>query len=445
MYTNMPFLVEGEILGVQVSPDAEKTNFIRYFARIDLPDGSSTIVPNVTAGSWFGGIDDYSQMRLRTTTDDGNAYEPDAVDENDNARIGTRVYIAFIGGAMTKPVIVGYAPHPNQTEEFEGADKLKPQAVFKILGMRFDFPDNGAMTVTHYGAPEIKYVKSGGLGAAVAAVGAAAGLLGALSDNPIDPDKENPAVTPQDAEKRTIFGFHDLGGLYVRDSLNQLIDVNTEAGRIYIANNDVQSGPQIATNNTDSEYVLLDRAKELVLINARKTAQIYTFGNRKDVTEKDHSHKILGNEEISIVGNKTDKILGSLSEDVTLDYKQTVSGTYTISTNQTILIDSIGAFSVKTKANVLMEAPTGLTFKSAGATLKLSPAKVALGAGGVEVLKTLSDAMKAQLDTLQAILKMTVGTSSGPSSIPINAAEFSAVVANITALKLKLDLITDSL
>lgn len=446
MRTNIPQICEGEIIEVQASPEAIKKNVVRYIVKVQLPNGSEIVVPNAITSTLFGGIDDYFQIRARTSVDSGDSFEPSTNDENENARIGQRVYVSFIGGSLTKPVIIGYAQHPNQTQEFENPEDLKPQAVLKYLGMRFDIKDDGVFRITHYGAPEIKYVKSGGLlGAAAAAISGAAGALSALSDNPIEPDKENPAVTPADASKRTFIEFKDTGGLEVRDSLNQLIHVDTKGEKIYIANNDVQGGPQILTNSTDSEYVLLDRTKKMVLINAREIAQIYSFGRRKDVTDGDHSHKVGGNEEITVFKNKTDKIIGSLEESVTLNYKQSVMGTYDV--------DVTGPTTWKNKAGVTFDITADMTIgtkigfvaKTSGATLKLGPANVALGVGGVEVLKTLSDTIDNLSKTVEAILQITVPTALGPSGTPINSVSFMQLIPKLAVLKAKLDAITGSL
>lgn len=441
MYTNIPYMVEGEIVSVQPSPMAQKKNVVRYLCLVDMPNGSRILVPNVIASTVIGGIDDYFQVRSRTSTDSGEEFQPDANDNNDNARIGDRVYISFIGGNISKPIIIAYAQHPDQTQEFEKPEDLRPQAVFKYLGMRFDFKDNGVMTITHYGAPEVKYVKAGGIELPDLSVPSLGG-----EENPIPPDKENKAIVPAAPEKRTMVEFHDTGGLQIRDSLNQLVDVNTAQGRIYIANNDVQAGPQIETNDTDSEYVLLDRAKELVLINARKTAQIYTFGDRKDVTEKDHSHVISGNEVITISGNKEDTISGSLTESITGDYKQTVSGNYTVDSKGEWVQNFVGAVKIDTKDAMTLTAATNITAKTAGtASLILDGATVALGAAGIELLKMVSDTQQALMDTLTAILAQTHGTAMGPSSPPINAADFAKLLGTVTGLKAQLDAITGSL
>lgn len=441
MYTNMPYLVEGEIIQVQASPEAEKTNVVRYICLVELPDGSQSIIPNVMASTMFGGIDDYFQVRSRGSKDGGNSFQPSAVDGNNDARIGDRVYIAFISGNLTKPIIIGYAQHPNQTQEFKKPEGLLPQAVLKYLGVRFDITKDGVFKITHYGAPVVKYVETGGASSAKAAITGAISSLGA-DDSAIEADKTNTAVTPASSEKRTQVEFHDLGGLSIRDSLDQLIDINTELGRIYIANNDVQSGPQIETNNTDSEYVLLDRDKELVLINARSTIQLYSFGNRKDVTEGNHTHKIGGDEEITIDGDKKDIIKGDLDESVTGDVKRVVSGSLTVEVDGDIAETIKGAKSLESTGAFTIQSPDSFKATVGSATLSMAPGKISFGVGPTEVLKTLSDTIQGISDACTAIVALTVPTSMGPSGPPINGPDFTKVLTTLTALKSKLDAIT---
>lgn len=441
MYTALNGIYEGEIVGVQpqVTEPASKT--ITYFCRVTLPNGSDIVVPNVVASSMFGGIDDYFQERARTSTDDGNSFEPSEDDESNHARIGARVYISFVAGNISKPVILAYMQHPNQTQEIPN-DAPSPMAVLKYLGMRFEFNEAGVLRVTHFGAPAVEYVASAGLAGDLA--GALDLVGGSESEEGIAADVSNPAVTPADASKRTYVEFKDAGGLEIRDSLNQIVFVDTEQGRIYIANNDVQGGPQIASNNTDSEYVLLDREKKLVLINARERITLYSFGERRDITEGDHKHKVIGNEEFSVGGARTDKVEGDFTRDVKGNCFFTTGGLYSMKATDGFSLDTDKLFNVDAKT-VDITAKDHALIATSGAKLVLESASVALGAGGVEVLKTLSDTLKALSDTLLALTNLTVTTSNGPSGLPINAGDFANLVPTVEKLKGAIDGITGSL
>lgn len=74
MYTNIPYMVEGEIVSVQPSPMAQKKNVVRYLCLVDMPNGSRILIPNVIASTVIGGIDDYFQVRSRTSTDSGEEF-----------------------------------------------------------------------------------------------------------------------------------------------------------------------------------------------------------------------------------------------------------------------------------------------------------------------------------------------------------------------------------
>ena len=445
MYTNLPYIYEGEIVSVLSTPGLKKKNTIRYTVKVVMPNGSEILAPNAVETSIFGGIDDYFQQRARTSKDKGNKFEYYVQDAQNDARIGQRCYVSFIGGSFTAPVILAWAQHPNQTAEFESPDSLDPQAVLKYLGMRFDFKKDGVFRVTHFGAPKVKFVDSstGLFGIKVPDLGGAAAGASAGGDapNPIKPDKTNPAVTPADAEMRTFVEFSKKGGLEVRDALSQVIQIDTSKKRILIANNEAK-GP----SQKDTEFVVLDRAKQGIFISARKLVVIESLGDRKDETKTDHIHLVHGNEKITIDGDKTDKIAGGLAVTVTKDYKEIVKGTYTITATGAAKYKYEGELSIDAGAGFAVTVSKKFTLKAqAGGSIVVDGAKIAIGSSGTEVLKTLSETMKAISDILTAIGAMTVGTAMGPSSPPINAADFIKITTTVATLKGKLDAITGSL
>lgn len=439
MYTNIPSMLEGEIVSVQSLSKVKKKNFVRYTCLVDMPDGSTALVPNCKASTLFGGIDDYFQSRLRASIDQA-PIRPSASDDANNARTGTRVYIMFVGGNMANPVIIGFAQHPNQTQEFDNPEKDKPSSVLKYNGMRFDIDDDGTFRATHFGAPEVKYVDSSSLlGAATATLGTAASSLS--GDSSIDPDKTNSAIVPAAASRRTFFEFQKDGGVLVRDSLDQVLDLNTKDKRIYIANND-KKGALSGSSGPDTEFFLMDKDKMMVHLSARKLVTITSDDERKDITKGNYSHEVSGKEKIKIVGDKEDAIEGAWTATVKGKFTHKISGTYELTTQgaykeeikQSKSIVATGAYSVESKEKIAM--------KVGSATLNMSAGKVSFGVGSVEVLKTISDGLMLLSDTLKAISTMTVGTSTGPSSQPINLADFTKIMTDTMKLKALLDGIT---
>lgn len=439
-YTNLPFLYEGEVIAVQKSPYAKKQNAVRYTVNVTMPNGSEIVCPNAVEASMFGGIDDYFQQRARTSRDVGNKYEYSGIDAINDARIGQRCYIQFIGGSLSAPVITSWQQHPNQTQEFENPEELDPQAVLKYLGNRFDFMDDGAFRITHFGLPKIKFVD----GNTAIIPPTEIPSVGALSDeapNPIEADKKNIAVEPADAAMRTLMEFKATGGWKITDSLSQIVDIDTENKRIVIANNWQDTLDPEAT-----EFVSLDRPDQMVYMSARKLIKVESLGNREDKTAKDHIHTIGGNEELTVTGDQDVTIEGGLTIAVTKDHNETVKGTYTVEVKGAASFTYDDDLDVDSQTMIALTAGQKIIASAeAGGTLSLNGAKVALGANGTEVLKTLSDTIQGLIDTLTAIMSLTVGTTFGPSSPPINLPDFAKVLTTLTTLKGKLDLITGSI
>jgi len=421
MYAYRPFIYEGEIIAVQdVGPAATRLNVVRYLCRIEWEDGSEGLITNVVAGNMFGGIDDYSQSRLRSTEDSGDKYDPVPDDGLNAATVGTRVHIAFLGGNPNKPRIIGYEPHPGQTQELDDPSNLDPQSVFKLNGVRFDITDTGLFRVTHFGLPKIAQIDPSL----------------ALASPPAAPggDLANPAVTPASTDGKTFFEFDDTGIWRVVNSAGNLISIDPVANRVYIANNDTPSiasdttitGPSVSSNNTDSEYLLLDGKNQWTILNARKKLTIYSFGLSRWISEDDYTMHLLKNGKITIDGDLHEQVGGDYEQILKGDWKQTVSGDYTVASKGDVAFTGDGEIVIKSKKK---------------ATLHLAD-KISLGVGSTEVLATLSKALKALQDTLAAIGKLTVGTTGGPSSPPINAADFVKIQTDMKALQQQLDQIT---
>lgn len=424
MKANLPYLYEGEVLDI-INQDGNSTApFIRYICRVELGNGSDAIFKNVESTTLFGGIADYFQIRQRVSKDSGNALK--VVNRNsENARIGDRVLISFVGGNIQRPMIVGWLQHPNQIVEFDGskAKDLKPQALLQYLGTRFVWGDKGQFTVIHKGAPEIKEVEGGGaVGEALSAI---SGLLGESPSNPAL-GGENPAVTPAPIEEVTLLEFLEKGIFRVRDSDGQMIELDRVKGRIYISNNDLKStedpeagpasgGNLMAINATDAEYVLLEKRRKLVLINARGIAQIYTNNLRKDVTEGDHSHKVGGNSKWLIGGDESITISGSKTDNISGDLGLNIGGA--------IDIKVVDAVSIKTGKTAMLELSTG----------------VKLGNAAGDLLKQISEGLDKASQVATQAASIVVPTAVGPSGPPTNAAQFTQFALDLTKLKLLVD------
>jgi hypothetical protein len=496
----IPYPVEGEILQVQPQYSGDK-NVVRYLCKAYDRNGSEILIANAEEASNIGGISDYDRRVARASTE-SPIKQGDPSQANFNASVGDRVLIMFINGNILHPVIVAYLQHPNQLDEMDAPETKKPMRVIQYLGIREVFDSDGQYRIIHKGLPEVKHSPlSGMLGGAVGAIagkatGAISSLGGGISPKIIGNYTVNgsstSAVSKPKEEDITLLEFLKKGIFRVRDSKGGMFELDHNKDRVYISNNDLKStedpdggplsgGLQMLSNSTDAEYVLLDRKKELVLINARKIAQIYSFDQRKDVTEGDHQHKVGGDSKWIISGDSLWQISGSQEVEIESDYYMSVSGAYDVEVKKdaTFVIEGELFFGVKksitiqsddsldlstagelifniTKnmslntdgdleissgknivvsagSNLEVEATQDVIIGSAtGSKLKLSGGQVALGgsSGGktVELLQLFED-------TLNAITKLTVGTGTGPSSPPMNLADFTKILTDLALIK----------
>lgn len=248
-----PYIVEAEIVEVKASEGARKLPL--YNCRALMPNGSYMVLVNVQESGMFGGIGDYFQRRARVTKDSDS---PKSLGSEDMAAaVGDRVYIAFINGFITKPVIIGYAPHPNQTEEFTG-DESDPKAVFQYNGVRVEISETGSLVVKRKGAPEVKYAPRSGVGGLLA--------LASGSSEPL-----NDALKPAADTEVVMFEMTDGGLFKLRDANGQFIELDRESKTITIGNNGQKStDTELSTPSLGgSEKITVSDGDKAVMIEAR--------------------------------------------------------------------------------------------------------------------------------------------------------------------------------
>jgi len=437
MFTALPYLYEGEI--TDINENGDESGQVLYQVRITLPNGSDMYLPFVPDKCMFGGIADYAQFRRRPSAS-GKDLAFDSDDDSRNATIGDRVYIAFINGNFQTPVIIGYANHRNRNYEFaeDSMTDYEVRGVIQYLGLRVLIDEKGQFTFIHGGAPEVKDTASAGpLGAAL---GAVAGLLGGESPSNPSLGAENDAVTPASTDGITLMEFLEEGVFRIRDSEGQMIEMDRTKPRIYISNNDLKStedassgpasgGNLLASNSTDAEYILLDKDKELVLINARQIIQLYSFDRRKDVTEGNHQHKVGGNNKWIIEGDEINDISGDQENTVGGDVLYDATGAITLSSSDSIGILPTGDLTLSSSAGNVEVTDGGQAF------VKLSGGTVQIGTAAGELLDTLAKVIEQVGKIATALTTMTVGTGTGPSTPPVNAADFTAAFTELQVLK----------
>lgn len=399
----MQFIYEGEIVKAVTSPLA--ANKLCYACNVIMESGDRVYLPYVHPCSMFGGIADYLQLRSRQSeTDDSDQTDFGKI-ENYNGRIGDRVYIAFVGGSIHNPIIVGYAQHPSQIDEFADPVSEKPRLVFQYAGVRATIDSLGQLTVIHQGAPEILEVEPPG-----PEQGELSEVAGLLSDAPSAGSPTSDAMKPADVAGMTLFEFLQDGVFRVRDSEGQIFEMDRTKGRIYISNNDLKStddpdGGPLAPD--DAEFILIDKNEESLSLQARSLIAIHSLGDRQDETDGNYTHEIGGDNTWNVNGNETIVIDGTKEDSINGDWFVDVTASLEIS-------------------------------QKGGSKLNLSGGKVALGNGVGELLEQISMALeKCALAAAQAadvsgnVALLTVGTGTGPSSPPTNAADFTKLATDL--------------
>lgn len=259
----IPYIVEAEIVEVVNSPDKARPF---YNCRAFMPNGAYAVLTNVEEMSMFGGIGDYFQRRARTTKD---AELPSSYGVEDMAAaVGDRVYITFINGFITRPVIIGHAQHPNQTVEFDDAEGDSPRAVFQYNGLRVEIDEEGSLKVIRKGAPEVKYAPQSG----------AAALLGALTSAVGGPS--NPALDPAPDTEVVMFEMGPEGVYRIKDANGQYFEINRADKKITIGNNGPKStDSDVAVPSlSGAESVVVSDADQSVELMSRKLVKIDTKG-----------------------------------------------------------------------------------------------------------------------------------------------------------------------
>jgi len=439
MYTSFPYIYEGEILVAQPARQGER-NIVRYTCRVEIENGSHIIVPNVQESSIFGGLSDYMRRRSRASEDKAQLEITDDRERID-AMVGERVYIAFVHGNVSKPVILSYAQHPNQGLELPKGGKEELQLVGQYHGIRWEIDEKGQMRFIHKGAPEVNFAPQN-----------AASKI--LASNPLEAigGNNNSAITPQSDENVTLWEFLDGGVFRIRDSVGQIIEINrtVDEGRIYISNNDLKStedadaiplsgGLQFLANATDAEYIWLDRKQKMILANARKMIQLYSFDQRKDVTEGDHEHTVFGNSTWNIGGDEEKIIAGSRTKTVLGDDKLTVGGNVTQEVAGNVEATILGNKAETVLGNVTQDVLGNITISALGTVkiegllgmLKLGNGMVGIGGPAAELLQLCDQ----ELDALISSADKFVFTLVGPGVLN------PEILAKLTIVRVLLNLI----
>ena len=435
----IPYICKGEIIEVQ-KPIPGDANVVRYRCLVTLKGGAMLPIPNVIEASIFGGIGDYFRQRSRSRKD--AEFPNQTINSADwNASVGERVYISFVNGNILQPVIIGYAQHPNQTVEIEDPTSEEPQMVFQKLGFRWSIDDKGQTRFTHKGAPEVSFAPE-----------SAFGSLPAFNNSGI-PGEGNPALSATTESNVCVLEFLDKGIFRARDYKGGIFELDHNKNRVYISNNDITSlddpdgvSLNISGDSTDAEFVLLDRDKELLSLNARSLVKIHSNDGRADTTDGKYQHAIGGDSVWTIGGNQAADITGNSDTSVGGSYSNSVTGGYNLSVGGKLVLDTKSAFQASAGGKIEFSSGAEISFVGTGSKLTLGQGKVALGAGAVELLDLIAQLMTnidSQLTNIQALT--VVGNFGYPTSVPVNTPAFVINQTQLNQIKALLESIKGSL
>jgi hypothetical protein len=396
---NFPHIYEAEVIDTIDSPNQ---GGIYYSCVMTLPNGHEIVVPYAKLSSMFGGIGDYFQNKIMTSAD-GDGYKLTESQPARNARVGARVYIAFISGSINKPIIIGFAEHPSQTAEFK-SDSL-PQSVLQVNGVRAHVDEDGQLRIIHKGLPTVK--DTGGSQLTATPSLSSNKTLGAT----------NPAIDPAPDTEVSIFEMLSEGIIRARDAEGQVIEFDRTQKTILISNNNLKSTEESHTSGTDdAESILFDKDNETIRVTARKIVKLHSLDQRNDLTDGNYSHKIGKDNAIDVGGNEKITIGGAQTVDVSKDSTWKVGANY----------------SVKATSSLTLEG-------SGGAKLKLDGGKVGLGGAGGELLDLISQFLQSASDTVTEISTHVHPSAVGPTAIPVSSPTFAKLSVTFTKIKALID------
>jgi len=143
---------EGEVLFLEENkPESKKeAKQETYKVRVFLPNGSETVVHNVTVATIFGDPLNTSRQRLRPAFLKNETNEVISNQEG----LGDRVIVTFLGGNIRRPVVTGLLPHVKSENKLGTKDKTEPCLFFSYQGIDVHIDKDGQLKLTHNGAPE---------------------------------------------------------------------------------------------------------------------------------------------------------------------------------------------------------------------------------------------------------------------------------------------------
>jgi hypothetical protein len=154
-------------------------------------------------------------------------------------------------------------------------------------------------------------------------------------------------------------------------------------------------------------------------------------GNQTDIIGKSVDIEISGDQTVVVKGGVTSKCSGAYSEEVSGSFQSEVKGNISTIGSGKVSVSSTGDFSVDSKSNANISATQGITLSASGglATLKLAQG------GKFEITGSAGGFVDLVMQLIDAITQISVGTGTGPSGNPLNAAQMIAIKTKLSTMK----------
>jgi hypothetical protein len=260
--------------------------------------------------------------------------------------------------------------------------------------------------------------------------------------------ESNPAIKPADKEEISVLEFLDGGIFRVRDAMGGVIELDHSNDRVYLATEGVKSYEDplkpFVENELTTDFIALNRADKAIYLSARNDINFYSGGTKTEDIKGDCTSDIAGSLGLTVLGDISESVSGDMSTDITGALDLQASSTTMQFAKLSTKVNGNSENSVS--GNWTNNVTGSVSIKASGnAAIKLSGGKVALGGASAELLDLFDKTLQELDNILKAIQQLTVATSTGTSSPPINMTQFVQSAVQVATIKTQLGTIKGSL
>lgn len=351
-------LYVGEIVESIEPSDPRNLNKVRYeySVRIFMNTSSVSVVNNAILLEPLSGVDNFHEVVLRSSFDDGGkgmTYESSPQDMQ--RRSGDSVIVAFVNGESSAPIIIGSLPNPtflpvDNKDKFESlpvfSKSEKPQLRGRYNGFHYRIDEAGQVRLQHTGAAKIKIDQ---------------GLF-------VEAEDEDPSSI-------TTLDFLSKGDWRLVDSSNQGVVINAQQKYLSISNTiaapDQYFGPilppEIAEKNDQQQPL----GQEIRLDKANEDLSLLTSKTFKLIVGTDSLTKVFGDVQTQVTGNDT-KLVNK-------DQKETTGKSRVIEVGSTLVTIVKKTITIQSKGGSIVKINEDGTIDITGTTVNINADDVNIG------------------------------------------------------------------